>query len=93
MNKVRVWYLWLSSHLSSLPSHSLPFPPLSSPSLPSDLIRDLPAEALRASTLPQFTQHMRPYLWVKFPSATSAEINAAIQVWLHPGPRARSLLP
>ena len=55
--------------VSSLPSHSR-----------SDIIRDLPSEALGATTLPQFTQHMRPYLWVQFPSATSAEINAAIQV-------------
>lgn len=43
-----------------------------------DLLSDLPDEALRATTRAQFVHHMRPYMWVKFPSAMASEITAFI---------------
>lgn len=43
-----------------------------------DLLSDLPAEALMATTRSQFVNHMRPYAWVKFPSATSTEVNSLV---------------
>lgn len=48
-----------------------------------DLLSDLPPEALHATTRAQFLHHMRPYMWVKFPSAMSSEITAFINArWL-----------
>lgn len=43
-----------------------------------DLLSELPPEALRATTRSQFVHHMRPYMWVKFPSAMASEISAFI---------------
>lgn len=43
-----------------------------------DLLLDLPPEALRATTRNQFVHHMRPYVWVKYPSAMATEVNAFI---------------
>ena len=43
-----------------------------------DTIDDVPQDALSADSLSQFHTHMRPYLWMEYPSATSAEINAII---------------
>lgn len=43
-----------------------------------DLLSDLPAEALHATSRAQFVHHMRPYMWVKFPSAMASEISAFI---------------
>ena len=40
---------------------------------------DVPEDALSAGSLSQFHTHMRPYLWMEYPSATTAEINAIIQ--------------
>ncbi len=45
-----------------------------------EMLSDLPAEALKAASYSQFVNHMRPYAWVKFPSATAAEVNALIKV-------------
>ena len=43
---------------------------------------DVPKDAMSASSLSQFHTHMRPYLWMEYPSATTAEINAIInQKW------------
>ena len=44
----------------------------------ADLLSELPPEALRATTRTQFVHHMRPYMWVKFPSAMASEISAFI---------------
>lgn len=41
-------------------------------------LSDLPPEALHATSRAQFVHHMRPYVWVKFPSAMASEINAFI---------------
>lgn len=41
-------------------------------------IDDVPEDALSANSLSQFHTHMRPYLWMEYPSATTAEINAII---------------
>jgi hypothetical protein len=43
-----------------------------------DLLSDLPDEALHATSRAQFVHHMRPYMWVKFPSAMASEISAFI---------------
>lgn len=43
-----------------------------------DMLSDIPPEALSAHTRVEFVQHMRPYVWVKYPSATALEINAFI---------------
>lgn len=43
-----------------------------------DLLSDLPIEAVKATTRGQFVSHMRPYAWVKFPSATATEVNTII---------------
>lgn len=43
-----------------------------------DDLSDLPEEALHATTRAQFVHHMRPYMWVKFPSLMSSEITAFI---------------
>ena len=43
-----------------------------------DMLSDIPPEALSAHTRSEFVNHMRPYVWVKYPSATSMEINAFI---------------
>ncbi len=45
-----------------------------------DMLSDLPEEALHATTRAQFVHHMRPYVWVKFPSAMASEINAFINL-------------
>jgi len=50
------------------------------PGTGEDLLGDLPPEALKAASYSQFVNHMRPYAWVKFPSATAAEVNALIKV-------------
>ena len=39
---------------------------------------ELPDKCRKATNRSQFVTHMRPYLWVKYPSATSAEINTLI---------------
>ena len=41
-------------------------------------IGDVPEDALSANSLSQFHTRMRPYLWMEYPSATSAEINSII---------------
>lgn len=43
-----------------------------------DMLSDIPSEALSALTRTEFVSHMRPYVWVKYPSATSKEINSFI---------------
>lgn len=45
-----------------------------------DMLSDLPEEALNATTRAQFVHYMRPYVWVKFPSAIASEINAFINL-------------
>ena len=63
-----------------------PEPPVAEPS-PSpdrdlqaeeDMLMDIPPEAMTATTRGDFFTHMRPYVWLKFPSATAQEINAFI---------------
>lgn len=44
----------------------------------TDSLSDLPPEALKATTKPQFTAHMKHFLWVQYPSATTSELNAII---------------
>ena len=44
----------------------------------SDVLADLPSEALMASSLSQFSMHMKPYLWMQYPSATSSEISSLV---------------
>ena len=43
-----------------------------------DSLADLPERVRNASSRSQFVTQMRPFLWVKYPSATSAEINSMI---------------
>lgn len=47
---------------------------------PSDTesLSDLPPEALKATTKAQFTSHMKHFLWVQYPSASTTELNAII---------------
>ncbi len=48
----------------------------------ADSLSDLPPEALKATTKVQFTGHMKHFLWVQYPSATTLELNAIIlQKW------------
>lgn len=44
----------------------------------SDVLADLPSEALMASSLSQFSMHMKPYLWMQYPSATASEISSLV---------------
>lgn len=43
-----------------------------------DSLADLPERVKNASSRSNFVTQMRPFLWVKYPSATSAEINSMI---------------
>ena len=43
-----------------------------------DSLADLPVRVKNASSRSDFVTQMRPFLWVKYPSATSAEINSMI---------------
>ena len=43
-----------------------------------DSLTDLPERVKNATSRSQFVTQMRPFLWVKYPSATSAEINSMI---------------
>lgn len=43
-----------------------------------DSLADLPERVKNAASRSQFVTQMRPFLWVKYPSATSAEINSMI---------------
>jgi hypothetical protein len=43
-----------------------------------DSLVDLPERVKNASSRSNFVTQMRPFLWVKYPSATSAEINSMI---------------
>ena len=43
-----------------------------------DSLADLPERVKNASSRSDFVTQMRPFLWVKYPSATSAEINSMI---------------
>ena len=43
-----------------------------------DSLADLPERVKNATSRSQFVTQMRPFLWVKYPSATSAEINSMI---------------
>ena len=43
-----------------------------------DSITDLPEDARTAGSLSQFLTRLRPYLWMQYPSAATAEINAII---------------
>ena len=43
-----------------------------------DSLVDLPERVRNASSRSQFVTQMRPFLWVKYPSATSSEINSMI---------------
>ncbi len=48
----------------------------------AESLSDLPPEALKATTKVQFTGHMKHFLWVQYPSATTLELNAIIlQKW------------
>ncbi len=41
-------------------------------------IQGLPHEALLATSMSQFSQHMKPFLWTQFPSYPTTEINAIV---------------
>lgn len=44
----------------------------------ADAIKGLPHDALLATSVSQFSTHMKPFLWTQFPSYTTTEINAII---------------